>query len=109
MNEPPLRAHSPPLAAGIENPWGLARTSRLERPEIRVSCIECELDQLSDAVSLVSTYADENEFSIDKVGGVRTPKLQRCDGINSTKKLEIRADATYLISGGQGALERWLV
>ncbi|WP_233587255.1 non-ribosomal peptide synthetase/type I polyketide synthase [Corallococcus sp. CA049B] len=84
--------------------WGLARVSRLERPDLRVRCIEQSDGPLAKVLSLASSDDAEDELSVDGAGVVRVPRLRRCTGLEGTGKLPVRPDATYAISGGQGAL-----
>ena len=49
--------------------WGLARTFRLERPDIRVRCIECTIDKISE----VLITAGEDEISLRQDGEFYVP------------------------------------
>lgn len=82
--------------------WGLARTFRLERPDIRLRSFECTLDQLPDIFSL--STEEENEVSIDQNRVVRARRLRRLSANHSAQLIQVSPDATYIISGGQGAL-----
>ncbi len=84
--------------------WGLARTMRLERPDLRVRCIERAAGALAKVLTLATSAEAEDELSVDEAGTVRVPRLRRCADVGGTEKLAVRPDATYVISGGQGAL-----
>ena len=79
--------------------WGLSRTSRLERPELRVRCIKCPKNKIIEAL----TWEGEDELLIDTQGSLFVPRLRRCDE-SFSKELSLKPDATYVISGGLGAL-----
>ena len=84
--------------------WGLARTARLEHPELRVVCIECATDTVAEAVALGARHPGETELAIDADGVVRTARLRRCAELDAAGALALRPDATYVVSGGRGAL-----
>ncbi|ENZ5483106.1 MULTISPECIES: SDR family NAD(P)-dependent oxidoreductase [Serratia] len=82
---------------------GLVRTARQEQPERVLRYIECLPEQVALALSLCLREDIEEECRLTESGGMQSPRLQRyqtqkCDSAG------IRADATYVISGGMGAL-----
>ena len=78
--------------------YGVARTCRLERPELRVRCIECEPRKLFKALD----YNSEDEISFGD-NGVKVSRLQKYNNFKTTP-LVCSRDATYIITGGTGAL-----
>ncbi|MED4402059.1 SDR family NAD(P)-dependent oxidoreductase [Metabacillus fastidiosus] len=85
--------------------WGLSRTFRLENPEIRTQCLEYKDTQyLLNAIGQCFENSGEDEFLSDQNGKIHVSRLRRCTHIESSTKLSLRGDASYIISGGQGAL-----
>ncbi|QAT84884.1 malonyl CoA-acyl carrier protein transacylase [Corallococcus coralloides] len=84
--------------------WGLARTFRLERPDLQVRCIEHAGSTLAKLLTLATSDDAEDELSVDGAGVVRVPRLRRTSDIGTAERLQVRPDVTYVISGGQGAL-----
>lgn len=85
--------------------WGLARSFRLERPEICTLCIECEPALLSAALTATADYPDENEFKFSSDKKLSVARLQASvSGAKNVAGTVIRPDRTYVISGGLGAL-----
>lgn len=78
--------------------WGLARTIRLEYPQLDCRCVD--LDKVSE-VSSLPWITDEPDL-VQRGGKVFAPRLVRKMAPSLPPKL--RADATYLISGGLGGL-----
>lgn len=98
--------------------WGLGRTLRLEHPELWGGLVDVdaasETASLADALFthlLTSQGEDEAAFREGQryVGRLKTVTLLQVDNPSPS----IRSDATYLITGGTGALgltvARWLV
>lgn len=83
---------------------GLTRTSRLERPDLPLRSIIFSPNKLLQALSCLDTYPEEGELSIDVDGIPYAPRLQHLESRDSENPITIRSNATYLISGGQGAL-----
>lgn len=82
--------------------WGLGNTIALEHPQIWGGILDHDGDISALAEELVSF--DEDIVALR--GGARlTPRLEFLDDARSGK-WEIRADATYLITGGLGSLGR---
>ncbi len=94
--------------AGDAGLWGLARTSRLERPELRVRSVAYAAGQLAPALELAARDAQpaglDDELLVNGEGGVRVPRLRRCSELGEGEGLTLPAEATYVISGGRGAL-----
>ncbi|HWU90969.1 MAG TPA: SDR family NAD(P)-dependent oxidoreductase, partial [Kofleriaceae bacterium] len=84
--------------------WGLARSFRLERPELRLRSVACLPAQLPDALAWALSIPAENELAVDADGVVRALRLGRCSDLTAAAPLVLRSDATYVISGGLGAL-----
>ena len=83
--------------------WGLARTARLEQQALRLSCLALYRGQLMQALSLCVCEDMEDECRLSDMGELQVPRLQRYQP-PSGEGNGIRAGATYLISGGNGAL-----
>lgn len=82
---------------------GLIRTARQEQPERVFRYIECLPEQLALALSLCLRGDIEEECRLSDSGSVQSPRLQRYQAQKSDS-MGIRAGATYVISGGMGAL-----
>lgn len=97
--------------------WGFGRTVMMEHPELRCTCIDLDHTTKFDTVtSLVRTLeADEDDDLVAlRAQGRFVGRLVRARIESETRReLVIRADATYLISGGTGGLgiyvAEWLV
>ena len=48
--------------------WGLARTFRLERPDLRVRCIESVAGAVEKVLALATSTEAEDELSVDEAG-----------------------------------------
>ena len=83
---------------------GLARTFRLERPDIRICCVHSEEDKISEVISIVSQRESEDELFLNQKGELFVPRLHHFKEFNSPQEFSLRSNATYIISGGQGAL-----
>ncbi|MDN3509381.1 MAG: SDR family NAD(P)-dependent oxidoreductase [Candidatus Neptunochlamydia sp.] len=84
--------------------WGLARTFRLERPDIRICCVHSEEDKISEVISIVSQSESEDELFLDQSGELYIPRLHHLKEFNTSQEFSLQSNATYIISGGQGAL-----
>jgi acyl transferase domain-containing protein/acyl carrier protein len=84
--------------------WGLARTVRMEHPEFR--CISVDLDPDADDLDLlVAELFSPGEHQVAYRGGARyVARLIRDGGESGLRSLSIRANGSYLITGGLGAL-----
>ncbi len=90
--------------------WGLGRTLQAEQPQLNVRLLDVEH---IEAESLAGVLLAEGESQqVLRGGQVFTPRLTRAR-LESMASLTIRADASYLITGGLGALGlatcAWLV
>ncbi|WP_261253460.1 type I polyketide synthase, partial [Serratia entomophila] len=92
-------------SAGDAGLWGLARTARLENPALRLSCLALHRGQLMQALSLCVCEDMEDECRLSDMGELQVPRLQRYQP-QSAEGDGIRSGATYVISGGSGALGR---
>ncbi|WP_261438738.1 SDR family NAD(P)-dependent oxidoreductase, partial [Serratia entomophila] len=84
---------------------GLARTARLEQPERALTYMELPSAQLARALTLCAAGELEEVVRLDEAGQLQVQRLQRCH-LPAGERAGIRADATYVISGGNGALGR---
>lgn len=83
--------------------WGLARVARLEHPELACHCIDLDDDDANAArLAALLNHPDETEIAL-RNGRIWIPRLERRRQIPRSAP-ELRADATYLVSGGLGAL-----
>jgi len=95
--------------------WGLGRTIALEYPELK--CLRVDLDLESDEGQASALLAElwgatpESEIAF-RAGNRYAARLVR-QPVNASAPPTVRADATYLISGGTGGLglqvAGWLV
>jgi acyl transferase domain-containing protein len=87
--------------------WGFARCLGLERPELRCSCLELNAaDPAGKARELLQELIHrdgENQVAI-RDGKRLAPRLKPVPRTSAVTKPELRADATYLITGGLGDL-----
>ena len=103
------------VAPSIEQaaPWGLARTLAIEHPTTPCLCVDLPSDPDDAVAALLTEFAGgRNEPEVVVRGGTRyVRRLTRSAGGDAG--LPLRADATYLITGGLGALglrtAEWLV
>jgi hybrid polyketide synthase/nonribosomal peptide synthetase FtdB len=95
--------------------WGMARTLRLELPELRGGLVDLDpAAQAGEELPLLDALLDgDGEAELAFRGGRRlVPRLEPVVA-GGHEPPRLRPDATYLISGGLGAfglrLARWLV
>lgn len=104
-----------PLAVSQAPVWGLARTLNVEHPGIR--CVRVDLpedDETSLAALRSALEHDDGEDQLAFPEGARhVARLRRLDPGTASVPIRLRQDATYLVTGGLGALgrctARWLV
>ena len=95
---------------------GLARVIGAEQPMLRCRLIDIEapieetqtmLTSADEVVSFLTTETTENQFAV-RAGEFYVPRLKPTKRSNSkpSSKFEARADSSYLITGGLGALGR---
>ena len=101
-----------PFGAAV---WGLGRTLAAEHPELALTLVDLdpahrEANFVQLAAHLAGTAA-ENQLAI-RDQNLLVPRLSR-KSVSHDDEFQIRADSTYLITGGFGALglrvARWLV
>ena len=96
--------------------WGMFRSVAIEHPEL--SCVRVDLDPKAPDYRVladeIANWDGEEEIALH-AGGRHVPRLAAVSTVPSTGPAEerIRADATYLVTGGMGALglqaAEWLV
>ncbi len=91
-------------ADGDAGLWGLARTARLERPDRDVRCIEYADGVLAEVLALAARPVADPELALDHEGVLRTARLRRAAPASAGGPWTLNADATYIVSGGRGAL-----
>ncbi|TDH57241.1 type I polyketide synthase [Mycobacterium eburneum] len=88
--------------------WGMGRSIHHEHPELR--CARVDLSSGGDPAELgalvAELCADHPETDVALRGGERyVARLARCRTVGPAERpVEIRADATYLITGGLGGI-----
>jgi NAD(P)-dependent dehydrogenase (short-subunit alcohol dehydrogenase family) len=111
----PVQADAGPIAAAQAPLWGLGRTIVHEQPALRCSAVDLDPARTNDVNALLAEIvADDREEQIAYRSERRhVARLVRFKPNNVTKSPSIRPDATYLITGGLGALglavAGWLV
>ncbi|MGZ3459579.1 MAG: beta-ketoacyl reductase, partial [Archangium sp.] len=107
----------PALALAQAPLWGLGRVVDLEHPELRCSRVDLDPEDVEGSVRLLFSElgngASAPEREIAFRAGVRLHPVLREDTGSRGASLTLRADATYLITGGLGGLglevARWMV
>src|SRR5207245_459375 len=86
--------------------WGMARSLAQEHSEFQPSLIDLSLDGSGDEITemLAQMQSDDREDQILLRAGKRYVGRLAHQQVNNREKLELKAAATYLISGGIGAL-----
>ncbi|WNG38298.1 SDR family NAD(P)-dependent oxidoreductase [Archangium violaceum] len=107
----------PALALAQAPLWGLGRVIDLERSELSCTRVDLDPEDLEGSLQLLLAElsgggrAPEREVAFR--GGMRLHPLLREDKGSRGGTLTLRADATYLITGGLGGLglevARWMV
>ncbi|MDG4663078.1 type I polyketide synthase [Mycobacterium sp. 236(2023)] len=90
--------------------WGFGRAAALELPQLWGGLADIatgDTDEWSQFIDRVATSTDsvvrEDQIALRKQGAYG-PRLVRRTGAPSTAPLQIRSDATYLVSGGLGSI-----
>ncbi len=105
-----------PLALAQAPLWGLGRTVDLEHPELRCTRVDLDPAHLEASVRLLHaelgrTGSPEREVAFR--GEARLRPVLRRETAAQGRPVTVRADGTYLITGGLGGLglevARWLV
>jgi polyketide synthase PksN len=96
---------SAPLQAAL---WGLGRSVAVERPELAATLVDLDParpasapDELVATIAAIDTDGDESQIAW-RDGLRQVARLERTRLARSTRSL--RADASYLVTGGLGAL-----
>ena len=105
-----------PLALAQTPLWGFGRTVDLEHPELRCTRVDLDPANLEASVRLLHAElgrAGSSEREVAFRGDARLrPVLRRESGAQG-RPVAVRADGTYLLTGGLGGLglevARWLV
>ena len=106
-----------PVNASQSVLWGMGRAIALEHPELWGGC--CDLENTISALSMetllkeTTTQSIDDQICLDENGISYVPRLKHYSMNELNKESTIKSDATYLITGGSGALgllsARWLV
>ncbi|ORA62011.1 type I polyketide synthase [Mycobacteroides franklinii] len=90
--------------------WGFGRAAALELPQVwggLADLSDASADEWSQFISRVSVSGDaaarEDQIAL-RGQGVYVPRLVRREEAPSGKPLEVRSDATYLVTGGLGSI-----
>ena len=105
-------AGSEPVDATASTLWGLGQVAALEHPELRCTRVDVGPGDAAGLADLLVGCGDEEELALR--GGRRlVARLRRGDPPAGTGELALDPAASYLITGGLGALgrevARWLV
>jgi acyl transferase domain-containing protein/acyl-CoA synthetase (AMP-forming)/AMP-acid ligase II/acyl carrier protein len=86
--------------------WGFARTAAVEHPELRIRLIDCAPGALGSEIALLARSltggSTESEYAI-RSQQILIPRLSTST-YPEGKALTLRSDATYLVTGGAGAI-----
>ncbi|WP_102418906.1 type I polyketide synthase [Mycobacterium sp. 4858] len=113
-------AEAGPVAIAQAPVWGMARTIDHEDPELRCTCVDLSFGGGQEEASLETqalfqeVWADDREVEVALRGSRRyVARLARYDQAEPTEACAFKADASYLITGGLGALglvvAKWMV
>ncbi|HYO56328.1 SDR family NAD(P)-dependent oxidoreductase, partial [Archangium sp.] len=112
-----MKETRPGLALAQAPLWGLGRVLDLEQPELRCTRVDLDPEDLEGSVRLL--YAElgsgggASGREVAFRGGVRLYPMLREDTGSRGGAMTLRADATYLLTGGLGGLglevARWMV
>ncbi|OHU31154.1 polyketide synthase [Mycobacteroides franklinii] len=90
--------------------WGFGRAAALELPQVwggLADLSDASADEWSQFISRVSVSGDaaarDDQIAL-RGQGVYVPRLVRREEAPSGKPLEVRSDATYLVTGGLGSI-----
>ncbi|MGN9809490.1 type I polyketide synthase [Micromonospora sp. BQ11] len=107
---------APPVSVDQAPLWGLGRVAALEHPELRPTLLDLEPSPDPAAAERIAEElrADDAETQVAVRGGERhVARLGRLAAPRREPGDTVREDATYLVTGGLGALgllvARWLV
>jgi acyl transferase domain-containing protein/acyl carrier protein len=96
-----------PLNVGQSAIWGLGRTVANEHPEIWGGMIDADLDDIERTAALIAMEVDR-ESRDDQIayrnGARYVARLRHAAPKSQAKPLQLRADRTYLVTGGTGGM-----
>ncbi|WP_349370087.1 SDR family NAD(P)-dependent oxidoreductase [Salinarimonas sp.] len=95
----PVLAGPAPVAAAL---WGFYRTLAVEHPEIAPRCVDVDAQADAEAILAAVLRAEEPELAI-RAGRLLAPRLEPA-GRAPAAPARLRADGTWLVAGGTGAL-----
>jgi len=105
-----------PVSIAQAPAWGMGRTIDHEHPELRCTCVDLSAGGGPEELRALfrEVWADDREVDVALRGSRRSvARLTRYDEAEPTENAAFKADATYLITGGLGALGRevatWMV
>ncbi|ORW17621.1 beta-ketoacyl synthase [Mycobacterium nebraskense] len=87
--------------------WGMARTIEHEHPELRCTCVDLSVGGGPEEVGALfrEVWADGRDGDVALRGGRRyVERLNHYDAPEPTETVAFTEEATYLITGGLGAL-----
>ena len=91
--------------------WGMARTIEHEHPELRCTCVDLSAgggpEEVSEELGALfrEVWADDRDGDVALRGGRRyVERLNRYDAPEPAETASFKEEATYLITGGLGAL-----
>ncbi|CAM5707027.1 type I polyketide synthase [Mycolicibacterium aubagnense] len=87
--------------------WGFGRSAALEYPQVwggLADLAEGGTDEWARLINqVIAAPRGEDQLAL-RAGGVHVPRLVRRTGQPNLTELELRSDATYLVTGGLGSL-----
>ena len=100
------RATPTSAALARSTAWGLGRVAANEQPRLRCTLVDLPALDFSDVAALrAELLADDAELEVALRGADRyVARLARQSFTMPASRLALRADATYLVTGGLGAL-----
>ena len=98
----PVEASDTPLVPAHTALWGFTRSLALERPELRPLLVDTAADAAPEGIArLLADTGDEDEVALRR-GCLFAPRLTSRP--LSSPGNPLRADGTYIVTGGLGAL-----
>ena len=86
--------------------WGFCRAAALEYPQVwgGLADLSCDASDWAELIrQVLSASPGEDQIAL-REHAVHVPRLVRRTGQPNSKQLELRSDATYLVTGGLGSL-----
>jgi 6-methylsalicylic acid synthase len=97
-------ASSEPADVAQSSMWGMARVIAGEHPELAARMVDIDADaDLDNLVPLLRALPEPDGFALRR-DGVAAARLVPLTGEPSSEAIRCRANGTYLITGGLGAL-----